>query len=118
MKHIFDKMPTGLFVYGNYAKDLMIDEGFDEHKLHVVHNSLAYSKQLEIRKTLTKLPLYEQHFGNTNPNLMFVGRLDPVKKLDMILNAMVLSKQNGKSYNLTLIGGGVEEERLKNLAKE
>lgn len=52
LKHILDKMPMGLFVYGDYAKRLMIKEGFDENKLHVIHNSLAYSKQIKIRKQL------------------------------------------------------------------
>lgn len=112
LKHILDKMPSGLFVYGNYAKQLMIKEGFDENKLHVIHNSLAYSKQLETRKELVQLPVYEERFKNHCPTLMFVGRLDPVKKLDMIIHAMAISRSKGCVYNLILIGGGEEKERL------
>lgn len=118
LKHILDKMPSGLFVYGNYAKQLMIKEGFDERKLHVIHNSLAYSKQIETRKKLVKTTLYKDHFGNDIPNLMFVGRLDPVKKLDMIIKAMSISKSNGNCYNMTFIGGGQEKQRLEDLVKE
>ena len=119
LKHILDKMPAGLFVYGNYAKLLMIKEGFDESKLNVIHNSLAYSKQLEIRRHLVLNPLYKDYFGNEeDPVLMFVGRLDPVKKLDMILTAMSICKQRGQNYNLILIGGGQEVEKLKVLTEE
>lgn len=117
LKHILDKMPSGLFVYGEYAKNLMIKEGFDERKLHVIHNSLSYSKQLEARKNLHLSEIYTGHFKNNNKNLMFVGRLDPVKKLDMILKAMKLSEDRGYIYNMTFIGGGQEKQRLEELAK-
>lgn len=118
LKKILDKMPAGLFVYGNYAKNLMIKEGFEEKKLYVIHNSLAYSKQFEIRKQLSINTIYKEHFGNNNPVLMFVGRLDPVKKLDMILHAMNLCKKKGYDYNLILIGGGQDKNRLKALTEE
>ena len=118
LKHILDKMPTGLFLYGNYAKNLMIKEGFDERKLHVIHNSLSYSKQLEARKSLKSTDIYAGHFKNDNKNLIFVGRLDPVKKLDMILKAIKLSEDKGRLYNMTYIGGGQEKDRLEALTKD
>ena len=117
LKHILDKMPTGLFLYGNYAKQLMIKEGFDERKLHVIHNSLSYSKQFEARKSLKSTDIYTGHFNNKNKNLMFVGRLDPVKKLDMILRAIKQSEERGYLYNMTYIGGGQEKEKLETLTK-
>lgn len=118
LKHILDRMPAGLFIYGNYAKGLMIKEGFDEKKLHVIHNSLAYSKQLETRKLLAPNNLYKEHFGNEDPVLMFVGRLEPVKKLDMILQAMAICRKRGQYYNLIFIGDGHEKEGLKILTGE
>lgn len=118
MKQILDNMPTGLFVYGEYAKGLMIKEGFKEEKLHVIHNSLAYSKQLAIRSSLSLNDVYFDHFGNSNPNLFFIGRLTPVKKLDYIMRAMKLSDEKGKNYNLTLIGGGNEKNKLEALTNE
>lgn len=117
LKHILDKMPTGLFLYGNYAKSLMIQEGFDENKLHVIHNSLSYSKQIEVRKSLHSTDVYSNHFKNENKNLIFVGRLDPVKKLDMILKAIKISEERGYLYNMTYIGGGQEKERLESLVR-
>lgn len=118
LKHILDNLPSGLFVYGNYAKQLMIKEGFDEMKLHVIHNSLSYSKQLEIRRHLRESLIYKEYFGNDNHNLMFVGRLDPAKKLDMILRAMAKCKEQSRSYNLTLIGDGEEKEHLQTITTE
>lgn len=118
LKHILDKMPTALFLYGNYAKRLMVKEGFEERKLHVIHNSLSYSKQLEVRKALHVTDVYAGHFMNNNRNLIFVGRLDPVKKLDMILRAIKISEEHGFKYNMTYIGGGQEKNKLESLIVE
>lgn len=108
------KLPTGgIFTYGDYARQLMIKEGFNADKLYPIHNSLAYDKQIAIRKELVPIKVYQEHFGNDNPNLFFVGRLTPVKQLDQILDAMDISNKRGLRYNLTFIGGGTEEDRLK-----
>lgn len=117
IKKVLFRLPNGgVFLYGNYARNLMIKEGFDPDKLYVIHNSLAYTEQLSIRETLKAKPIYRNHFNNTYPNLLFIGRLTKVKKLDMILKAMAKLKGEGKSYNVTYIGGGETEEDLKRLA--
>ena len=48
-----------------------------------------------------------------NYNLFFVGRLSPIKKLDQILDAMVICNGRGCRYNLTFIGSGTEMENLR-----
>ena len=119
LKKILFKLPNGgSFVYGNYARELMIKEGFSPEKLYTIHNSLAYDEQIALRNQLSPEPVYEEHFGNDYPNLFFVGRLTRIKKLDQALRAMVLLKNKGQNYNMTFIGGGETEEELKELAKE
>lgn len=119
IKKMLFKLPNGgVFLYGNYARELMIKEGFKPEKLYTIHNSLAYDEQMIVRKTLVKKPIYQDHFGNDNPNLFFVGRLTTVKKLDMVLQAMVQLKSKGQQYNMTFIGGGEEKESLESLAHE
>ncbi len=118
IKKMLFKMADGTFLYGNYARELMIKEGFSKDKLFVIHNSLAYDDQLEIRKQLQTTDIYTSHFSNDNPNLVFVGRLTEVKKLDMILHAMSKSKDKGIEYNLTLIGGGEKKNELEKLTAE
>lgn len=117
VKKLFFRLPNGgTFLYGNYAKRLMIAEGFDPNRLFVIHNSLAYEKQLQIRKNLKETNVYQKHFDNDYPNLFFVGRLTAVKKLDMIFEAMSVCRKEGIMYNLTLIGGGEKEKELKEKA--
>ena len=114
MKKVFFRLPNGgIFLYGNYARELMLKEGFDGSKLHTIHNSLDYERQLAIRETLTTEPVYSERFGNNSPVLAFIGRLTPVKKLDMILDALEICRKQGNNYNLVIIGTGTQEIALK-----
>ncbi len=117
-KWFFSMAGGGIFLYGNYAKELMIKEGIDAEKLHVIHNSLAYEHQMIIRQHLNPENVYLRHFANNAPNLMFVGRLTMEKKLDMVLRCMAQLKHQGNEFNLTLIGDGVMRKDLEQLAEE
>lgn len=119
LKKIFFRLPNGgTFLYGNYARKLMIKEGFNPDKLFVIHNSLAYGRQLALREKLQKDSLYQNHFGNDNPNLFFVGRLTKVKKLDMAVRALAKCSEDGHHYNLTFIGDGEAKEELMKLKED
>lgn len=114
IKNIFLRLPTGgVFLYGNYARELMIKEGFNPNKLFVIHNSLDYRKQLSLRSIITDIPIYKNHFGNNYPNLIFVGRLTKVKQLDMVLHAMAQLREKGGYYNMTFIGDGDTRDELE-----
>lgn len=118
IKKLEFKLPNGgIFIYNNYGRELMIKEGFNPDKLFTIHNSLAYDQQLAVRKEMKETSVYTDHFGNNNPNLFFVGRLTPVKKLDQILHAMVICKKRGQEYNLTFIGGGEKTDDLLQLTR-
>ncbi len=109
------KMADGLFLYGNYSKELLIKEGFNTNKLFVLHNSLDYDVQLRIRNDLKPSKIFQEHFKNDNHVLIFIGRLTPVKRLDMLIEAVSRLKRRGQSYNVVFVGTGVEYTRLKEL---
>lgn len=117
LKKIFFRLPNGgTFLYGNYARQLMIEEGFNPDKLFVIHNSLAYQKQLKLRTSLTKSNIYQQHFNNDYPVIIVIGRLTKRKRLDMLFDGMTILKSKGTLFNAVLVGAGEEEERLKKYA--
>lgn len=118
LKKRFFKMADGTFLYGNYARELMIKEGFQEGRLFVIHNSLDYEKQVELRERCVNSEVYKKHFGNDNHNLIFIGRLTTVKKLDLLIEALRRLNNRGEKCNLTLIGDGVEKKRLQEQVKE
>lgn len=118
IKRAYFGLSTGSFIYGNYAKDLMIKNGFNEKKLYVIHNSLNYDKQLEIRKRIQKSRIYKDYFCNDFPILIFIGRLTRVKKLHQLVEALDLLNKRGIFFNLILVGDGVEMEKLQVLVCE
>ncbi len=116
IKKIFFNLSDGIFLYGNYAKGLMIKEGFDENKLHVIYNSLDYERQLKIRENLKVSNIYKDHFKNEYPTLIFIGRLTKVKKLEQILELQKKIRNKGIEVNVVFVGEGEEKENLENLA--
>lgn len=107
-----NKLAKGVFLYGYYAKEILEKWGINENKLHVIYNSLSYDEQIEIRKQLKASDVYQNHFGNTNPNIVFIGRLTKVKKLDQVLRAVKILKERGKNFNVSFIGDGVLKNEL------
>ena len=118
LKRIFFGMADKVFTYGNYAKEKAIEQGFKADKIVTIHNSLDHSHQIEIRKVLTNSDVYTTHFKNSHPTLIFIGRLTTVKRLDLLLEALQILKKKGHIYNLVLIGGGEEKERLEEQASD
>lgn len=117
IKKIFFKLPNGgTFLYGDYARNLMIKEGLPAEKLFVIHNSLAYYRQLEIRNSITRSEIYKEYFGNDNKVIVMIGRLNLRKHLDMLIDALSIAKSQGVFYNLVLIGNGEDREKLDKLS--
>lgn len=114
-KITFFKMSDQILLYGNYAKELMIRQGFKEKKLQVIYNSLDYENQLIVRKTLRSSDIYVDHFKNNYPVLIFIGRLTKLKKLNLLIEAQNQLINSGNPVNLIFIGKGEEEKKLKKL---
>ena len=107
---------SGVFVYGDRAKKLLIEKGMPKEKLFAIHNSLDYDKQKSIRENIVPSDIYKKHFHNDYPTIIFIGRLTKVKKLDMLINAIAKLKDKSKYYNLVFVGDGVDKEYLEKKA--
>lgn len=105
IKKIYFGLANNILLYGDYAKRLMIKDGFKENKLIPIYNSLNYEQQLQIRKTQYKTSIYRDHFKNDNPVLIYIGRIQKIKRLDLIISAMKLLNEKGICLNLVVIGG-------------
>ncbi|MCG1037473.1 glycosyltransferase family 4 protein [Polaribacter sargassicola] len=107
-----------IYVYGHYAKNKMISYGVNAEKIIVIYNSLDYKNQIKIRNNFVKSNLYTDYFKNSDPVLIFTGRLTKIKKLHQILEAMKILKDKNIFCNLIFIGDGEERERLEKLVQE
>lgn len=118
IKKLFFKLADGLLLYGQYAKELMIKEGFEAHKLHVIYNSLDYNKQIQIRSTLSESNIYKLKFNNSNPTLLYIGRIQKIKKIDYIIEVLHSLKSKNIFYNFIIVGSEAENTNLKALVSE
>jgi glycosyltransferase involved in cell wall biosynthesis len=112
-KKFFFKLGNQIFLYGERAKKLMINEGFDERRLHVIYNSLNYEEQLDTRSKLSpNREFYSKIFENDFSTIIFIGRLTKVKKLSWVIEAMRILNEKGIKVNFCIIGNGVEKSTL------
>ena len=111
------KLPDGLFTYGDYAKEIMVSDGFEGERIFPIHNSLDYDTQMELRNNMLVSDIYKQHFKNSNKVIVFIGRLMPIKKLDMLIDSVGILKNKGELYNVIFIGDGPERHNLENRVK-
>ena len=115
LKRIFYHFADKIFLYGNRARNLMIKEGYDEHKLFTIHNSLAYDEQFSLRKQMQSSDVYKKHFGNEYPVMIFLGRLTPVKQLNIAIDSLANLRDRRKCFNLVFVGDGSERATLESL---
>ena len=112
----FLKLPHLNLVYDNHAKNIMIVEGFKPSKIDIIYNSI---ETIKFDNSKYNNELKYDFFSNNNlPSLVFVGRLTKVKKLDFLIEAILILNKEKPSFNLLIVGAGKEEDGLKILAKK
>jgi glycosyltransferase involved in cell wall biosynthesis len=119
LRKTFLSLGDGHFLYGNYAKRLMIKHGFDERSLHVVFNSLQYDIHSRVRNLLVDPEIYpnRKYFANNFlPILIFIGRLTEKKGLTELVKAVEQLRNRNIYVNLLLIGDGSQRQALENAA--
>jgi glycosyltransferase involved in cell wall biosynthesis len=117
-KTFFKNASGGFLLYGDNAKDTMIREGFSEKKLYVVYNSLDYERQIKLREAQNSGDIYTKHFRNSDPVIIFIGRLQREKKLEMIIEAQKRLIKGGNNINVVFVGTGEMEGLLKSIQEE
>jgi glycosyltransferase involved in cell wall biosynthesis len=108
----FGNKNVEVILYGNYSRNIMIDAGYDKSKLHVIFNSLDYDRQFKIRNNIVLTGIYENHFRNKYPVVLFIGRLEKSKKLELIIESQKLLSDSGIFFNTIFIGSGEMEKLL------
>jgi len=113
IKKAFFSLATKTFLYGDYARKLMIEQGFDPNNLTCIYNSLDYDNQIKIRKRLKSTGLYFDYFKNEFPVLLYIGRIQKVKKIDLLLQSIKILKAEGYPCNMIIIGNETDEVDIK-----
>ena len=101
--HQFD----GLLAYSQRGADEYAALGFPRERIFVAHNSVS--------PRLTQLPTRPLSTFQPPPSLLFVGRLQSRKRIDLLLRACA---QLDPQPRLIIIGDGPERAALEALARE
>ncbi len=116
-RRFFDKLffsfPFASFVYGNRSRENLIKLGIDSSKLFVIHNSIDYEQQVSFLSKLQPSDIYSSHFYNTDPVIVFIGRLIKDKQLGMVLDAASIAINTNRPFNIVFIGEGEDKLLLQ-----
>lgn len=116
---LFYKLADDLFVYEKRGKNLLLNEGFSQKRVHIIYNSLAYSSHMKLRNSFLSVDYkttIKSLFNNDNLTIVYSGRLIESKRVDMIFKSIALISE--LNINCLIIGDGDQEENLKNIVKK
>lgn len=122
---VFYKIANGFFLYGKRSLEILIKYKIKATKeIHVIYNSLDYKKSLEFRKKITETEICDYRVKYFNdiytPVIVFIGRLNYTKRLDMLIEAQdnLKNKYKKNFFNVLIIGDGEEKLNLIALSKK
>lgn len=113
------RLAAGHLLYGDHAKALLMQKGFSSDQLHVVYNSLDFNAQRTIEQGITEGERHEFRASlGVKPGqglVVFTGRLQPVKRLDLLIQAIEQLDRRGRVVHAAVVGTGVEQSALQQL---
>lgn len=118
IKKFYFHLHTKCMCYNEYGSKLLVEQGIKSEKVCVVYNSLDSFRQRKIRERLEPTDIYSSHFGNSNPVLIYCGRIQRSKKLDLLLKAVAKLKVEGFDVSAVLVGKEIENVGLHALAEQ
>jgi len=117
IKKTFFSLHDKLMVYNNYAISLMAAEGIPSHKMYCIANSMDSDKEKLLRDTLHSTNIYKNHFNNNAPTIIYCGRIQKWKRLEMLVDCIKQLNQEGIPVNCVMVGKDVENAHIDEYAK-
>lgn len=115
LRILFLSLADQIFLYENRAKNILLKKGFSENKLKVVFNSINLDEQTKAYKK--HLTFVNKNEHNKIFNIIFFGRLTRIKRVDILINAVIKLNTKYLSYKLSIIGDGPEKNNLLKIVK-
>lgn len=117
VKKCFFNLFTKIMCYNEYSTKLMIEQGFSVEKVVALGNSLDTDMQRKIRTRLHVTDIFSKYFGNDAPVILYCGRIQKVKKLDLLVKMLAMMKHRGIEANLVFVGKDVDNVGILDIAK-
>lgn len=116
LKKLYFSLSTKILTYGDYARNLMIGEGYAGSNIIPIYNSLSFEKHIRMRESIT--PSIEDNAADNSPNLIFIGRITPIKNLSILAEALSILLPSYPSLRLRIIGGELDNGVFRNRVRE
>lgn len=112
----FYRLASALLLYGDHAKELLCNAGIDPRRMFVIYNSLDSETQDLHLKTITPdhLNIFRSEIGIGCGDrvVIFSGRLQKNKKLDLLLEAVGMLRLRNRVVHVIFVGEGDEKHFL------
>lgn len=103
-RYVVSKIPN-LIIVAPQVKDII--DGMTNSKIHVIPNGIEFADIQNIE------PKSIEH-----PSILYLGRLDNIKGVDILLKAIPIIKEKIPTIHLYLAGSGPQENEFKELVKK
>ncbi len=113
----FYRLASRLLLYGHLARDIGVAMGYPAERMTVVYNSA--SAPTATARTAELLAAYAARLPD--PETTVVGaviRLNPVKRLDLLIRAVARLRADGRPVEVLLVGDGPDRAALTTLAAD
>ncbi len=114
----FYRLAAKLLVYGNVGREIGIEMGYPADRMTVIYNSSSRAIQGEQVSPQT-LEAFEERLPPAGREVIgAVLRLNPVKRLDLLVRTAAELRSLGRPVEVLLVGTGPEQQALAELASE
>lgn len=116
-------LATALIFYNHTTAQRYLDAGHDPSRVFVALNSIDQTPIQTAKRQWTDAPDQVEQFRRDHrlgpgPVILFVSRLDPANRLDLLIHAIPQLTRDHPQLKAVVIGGGdAERERLSRLTK-
>ena len=115
---VFYGSMDGIFMYNEYNCKFMTNLGLCPQRLHVIRNSLDTDLQTQLYQLAEKTKVYIEHFGNSDPVVIFIGRIQKRMKIHLLIEAQEYLIRKGCNLNVVLVGPSIDGEGIEQLVHQ
>jgi len=115
IKKLLFSFVDAFLLYTESGIPIIESYGIDKNKIFVAYNSIDTDKIFEIKQLI----IAENPLLTINRHrIIFIGRLIPWKKTDLLIKALALVKKQFPDVELVIIGDGNERPKLERLVQD
>lgn len=117
----FYRLADTLLLYGEHGKRNLELAGFSPERMFVINNSLNVDHQIAVVDGIKSEDIHKlrcKFCSKSERLLVFVGRLEAQKRLDLLLHAVSILRRRGVKLKVLLIGDGSRRKELGDLSQD